>query len=100
MAAAGYDLFFREPGSLAACQCLICGTACAVERNVFGPTSLAQAQAGQGQWHDRFACPRSAETWHRQAEGLLFELETAGPHCRPILAAELDALLRRAGVRA
>lgn len=101
MAAAGLDVFYREPGTAVVLHCQVCGTECGVERNVFGPTSHTQARARQGEWHDRFACPHSSQAWHKRAALLAFERDTAGgPHCRELLEAELRAVLRQAGLPA
>ena len=51
----GYDKFFAEPDTVDSINCRVCGTRCDVERSVIGPTSLAEAYAMRGRWHDILA---------------------------------------------
>ena len=50
--------------------CTVCGAVMNVRRNIFGPTSFAQAMARTGRWHDRFSCPYREEPWHERVAAL------------------------------
>ncbi|HHY88897.1 MAG TPA: hypothetical protein GYA06_08265 [Chloroflexi bacterium] len=90
----GYDKFFAEPDTVDSINCRVCGTRCDVERSVIGPTSLAEAYAMRGRWHDSFCCPYTDEPWHDQALRLKREYErTASKRLRALIQMDLDELL-------
>ena len=89
MATQGYDVFLLAPGSVDQMACRICGTACAVVRNVKGPTSYASAITKTVSLHDRFTCPHSGMDWHAQALHLAEAIE-ASPSPRMAQQMRLD----------
>jgi len=76
----GYDFFVEEPGLGIERHCRVCGTRCAVSANVLGPTCVAAALAGRSTHHDEFACPHSAESWHRRALDLAMAIDEMPSH--------------------
>jgi hypothetical protein len=72
-------------------NCLVCGAVMDVERNVNGPTGMAEAMGGGKHLHDAFSCPNAQEGWHRQALMLRKEAqETASARLKRSLLAEAD----------
>lgn len=55
-----------DPGTVAAVECGVCGENMEVKRDVFGPTSYAEAASGGGHRHDSFTCPNLRENWHKR----------------------------------
>jgi hypothetical protein len=95
-----YDVFIREPGEEASINCRVCGTECDVMRDVLGPTSWAGAMAGRKTLHDRFFCPWSGESWHKQAISLIQEMEkTSSPRLRNLILADVIDALREGGMQ-
>jgi hypothetical protein len=95
----GYDLFYTEPDSELEMRCQVCGTICDVVRSVTGPTSMAEAMAKRGHWHDVFSCPHSSEPWHEQALQLVIAIEES-PSKRLIalMRQDLEDILREQGL--
>ena len=65
---------YRNPGAVRSAMCRIRSRKMNVTRNVFGPTSFAEAMARRGHKHDSFHCPALDKPWHQQAE--ILEEET------------------------
>ena len=97
---AGWDYITSEPGQHVVLHCRVCREPMAVERDIVGPTSWAEAMAvrcGQtkGHPHDSFHCTLSGEPWHRQALALRQEAaQTASRRLADLLNQEADEIVR------
>jgi len=49
--------FTPDPGKFEEVRCSLCGSVATVERNVLGPTQMAESMFGGKHLHDRFTCP-------------------------------------------
>ncbi len=54
------------PGTVATVNCGVCGSPMNAERNVLGPTGLAEAMSGNKHLHDQFTCPNKTKNWHEK----------------------------------
>lgn len=87
--------FTPRPGEREEMHCDLCGSKCNVERNVHGPTGMAEAMAKHGHLHDVFICPYSLVDWHQQARGLEWELrDTSSPSVKALIQSDIDVLLK------
>ena len=59
-------MLFPDPGVVDVAYCGICKEKMDVAKNVFAPTSWAEAMAGGKHKHDHFRCPNYNADWHRQ----------------------------------
>lgn len=99
MATKGYDIFLLAPGTADEVSCRVCGTTCAVTRNVTGATSFAGALTKASQVHDRFTCPHSATAWHAQALRLAEAInDSPSPRVAEQLRLDLAELVGANGV--
>lgn len=97
---AGFDIFFAKPGTVSEKYCEVCGTLCAVRRDVVGPTSFASAMAQRHTLHDQFACPHGGQAWHERALRLAQAIEESpSPRVAAMMRQDLEDLLREHGLR-
>ena len=90
----GLEIFFVEPGTVETMTCRVCGTTCAVQRDAYGPTSLAMAMAKNKKQHDVFTCPHAGEDWHEQALALIQAIEaTPSKRVAELMRLDLQELL-------
>lgn len=83
-----------KPGALAEASCPVCGAACAIQRNILGPTGFAAAMARRAILHDRIVCPHAGTGWHYRAGRLRDETARTPSHrLASIMQEELDALI-------
>lgn len=95
----GYDVHFTEPGSAQEMRCHVCDTKCEVKRNAYGPTGFAEAIGKKFRHHDLFVCPYRDEDWHKQALGLVLEIErTPSKRIAELMRQDLEDLLRDHGI--
>jgi hypothetical protein len=84
-----------RPGTVERLACGVCEADMVVERNVTGPTSWAEARAGDKHLHDSFQCPHYNEGWHKKVIALLNEgRATKSERIRAILEEEILEILR------
>ncbi|MFQ5913345.1 MAG: hypothetical protein ACE5JS_09190 [Nitrospinota bacterium] len=95
----GFDFFIAEAGSKGEYHCGVCNTKCEVKRNVYGPTTFAEAMAKTFRYHDLFVCPHRDEKWHEQALNLVQAIEeTPSRRVAQLMAQDLEDLLRENGI--
>ncbi|MEE9279427.1 MAG: hypothetical protein V3V67_04575 [Myxococcota bacterium] len=95
----GYNSFSTEPGARDELHCRVCGTACEVTRNAYGPTCFAAAIGGMAKLHDDFRCPHSDAEWHDQALNLVMESDgTASKRLSDQIRLDLQELLAENGI--
>lgn len=63
--------FTPECGTQDAMDCDICGENMDIQRDVNGPTGLAEAMGKMRHMHDVFSCPFRETEWHKQAASLI-----------------------------
>lgn len=90
-----YDIFFTEPDTVDEMYCKVCGARCKIERSVTDPTSLAEAMAHLGHWHDTFFCPHSGKPWHEDALELVQQIDaTPSKRLASLMSRDLEDILK------
>ena len=90
----GYDYFVVDMNTASEMKCKVCNSVCEEARGVCGPTSFVDSVFGKSHMHDSFFCPYSNEDWHREALGLLEEIEeTHSKTIRNIMTLDLKELV-------
>ncbi|MCC7449377.1 MAG: hypothetical protein IT324_18305 [Anaerolineae bacterium] len=90
----GYDLFITDPNAESEMYCRVCQTRCAVQRNVYGPTSWGASMAHIARYHDVFECPHAEEDWHIQALKLVDQItNTPSKRLADLMRQDLQDLL-------
>ena len=92
----GLDYFTSSPGVVDQKHCLVCGSACLVQRDVRGPTGFAMALAKRQSRYDAFACVHADQSWHRESTRLvLARNQTPSKSVAALVQADLDELLQK-----
>src|ERR1019366_800343 len=85
----GWDSFTPAPGMQDKMSCRVCDEDMEVERNINGPTGMAEAMGKGKHLHDHFSCKHANQDWHSQILALKKEQqETASTTIRDILEGE------------
>lgn len=88
-----------KPGELERMDCHVCGAACEITRDVFGPTGFAEAMAKRGHWHDRVDCPHSGRVWHNSVYRLKNKIAaTPSKRLAALMKLDVDDILREHGL--
>jgi len=91
---AGHGIWFFPSHAVGEFTCTVCGSACAVSRDVDGPTSWVESMAKKHHVHDCFVCPKADEPWHQHAVELVKWIETCpSPSAAELGRRDLDTLL-------
>jgi len=94
--AKGYDAFLTRPNTVEEVRCKVCGRACLVKRNQFGPTGAIAAVIGSKSLYDYFYCPEAGKEWHSQSLKLVQEREnTSSQGIKKLITQDLDRALKQ-----
>jgi hypothetical protein len=92
---AGWDAFSPDPGTTDVMYCRVCDEKMDVERNVNGPTGMAESMAGRKHLHDSFRCPNVGQKWHNQVLKLKQEARsTASASVENLIHQEIEQILK------
>jgi hypothetical protein len=88
-------IYHRAPGTTDHVQCMVCGTDCAVSRNVETAGNWGMAMAKRTRRYDVFACPHLKEEWHERAAYLYKAAQDErSPRLAALIRLELEDVLR------